>query len=69
VSLGTGLSKVAGKVFRIGHLGDTNDLTIVATLAGVEMGLSLAKVPHKPAGVAAAMAYCTETARVGRTET
>jgi alanine-glyoxylate transaminase/serine-glyoxylate transaminase/serine-pyruvate transaminase len=63
VSLGTGLAKVAGKVFRIGHLGDTNDLTIVATLAGVEMALALAGVPHKPAGVAAAMAYFTETAR------
>jgi alanine-glyoxylate transaminase/serine-glyoxylate transaminase/serine-pyruvate transaminase len=63
VSLGTGLSKVAGKVFRIGHLGDTNDLTIVATLAGVEMALSLAGVPHKPDGVRAAMAYFTETAR------
>ena len=47
VSLGTGLSKVAGKVFRIGHLGDTNDLTIVGALAGVEMGLALAGVPHQ----------------------
>ena len=60
LSLGTGLSKVAGKVFRIGHLGDTNDLTIVATLAGVEMGLNLAQVPHRPGGVAAAMAYLAE---------
>jgi alanine-glyoxylate transaminase / serine-glyoxylate transaminase / serine-pyruvate transaminase len=66
VSLGTGLSKVAGKVFRIGHLSDTNDLTIVATLAGVEMALALASVPHKPAGVAAAMSYFTEKAKVGR---
>jgi alanine-glyoxylate transaminase/serine-glyoxylate transaminase/serine-pyruvate transaminase len=65
VSLGTGLSKVVGKVFRIGHLGDTNDLTIIATLAGVEMALALAGVPHKPAGVAAAMAHFTETARDG----
>jgi alanine-glyoxylate transaminase / serine-glyoxylate transaminase / serine-pyruvate transaminase len=65
VSLGTGLSKVAGKVFRIGHLGDTNDLTIVATLAGVEMALALAGVPHKPAGVAAAMACFTDTAGAG----
>jgi alanine-glyoxylate transaminase / serine-glyoxylate transaminase / serine-pyruvate transaminase len=62
VSLGTGLTKVAGKVFRIGHLGDTNDLTIIATLAGVEMALKLANVPHKPGGVSAAMAYFTETA-------
>jgi alanine-glyoxylate transaminase / serine-glyoxylate transaminase / serine-pyruvate transaminase len=66
VSLGTGLTKVAGKVFRIGHLGDTNDLTIVATLAGVEMALGLAGVPHKPAGVAAAMTYFTEIATAGR---
>jgi alanine-glyoxylate transaminase/serine-glyoxylate transaminase/serine-pyruvate transaminase len=57
VSLGTGLSKVAGKVFRIGHLGDTNDLTIVGALAGVEMGLALAGVPHRKGGVQAAMDY------------
>ncbi len=63
LSLGTGLSKVAGKVFRIGHLGDTNDLTILGTLAGVEMGLGLAKVPHKPGGVPVAMQYLAETAR------
>jgi alanine-glyoxylate transaminase/serine-glyoxylate transaminase/serine-pyruvate transaminase len=65
VSLGTGLSKVAGKVFRIGHLGDTNDLTIIAALAGVEMALGLANVPHKRGGVAAAMAYFMETAKAG----
>jgi alanine-glyoxylate transaminase/serine-glyoxylate transaminase/serine-pyruvate transaminase len=64
VSLGTGLTKVAGKVFRIGHLGDTNDLTIIATLAGVEMALDLAGVPHKAGGVRAAMEYFTETAEV-----
>jgi alanine-glyoxylate transaminase/serine-glyoxylate transaminase/serine-pyruvate transaminase len=63
LSLGTGLSKVAGTVFRIGHLGDTNDLTILGTLAGVEMGLGLAKVPHRPGGVGAAMQYLAETAR------
>lgn len=66
LSLGTGLSKVAGKVFRIGHLGDTNDLTIVATLAGVEMGLNLAQVPHHPGGVAAAMAYLAERRAAAR---
>src|SRR5262245_47354622 len=66
VSLGTGLTKVAGRVFRIGHLGDTNDLTILATLAGVEMALSLAKVPHKADGVRAAMAYFTDTAKTGK---
>jgi alanine-glyoxylate transaminase/serine-glyoxylate transaminase/serine-pyruvate transaminase len=63
VSLGTGLSKIAGKVFRIGHLGDTNDLTMIATLAGVEMGLKLAGVPHKAEGVRAAMDYFAGTAR------
>jgi alanine-glyoxylate transaminase / serine-glyoxylate transaminase / serine-pyruvate transaminase len=62
MSLGTGLSKVAGKVFRIGHLGDTNDLTILGTLAGCEMGLSLSGVPHRPGGVTAAMAYLSDTA-------
>ena len=63
LSLGMGLSKVAGKVFRIGHLGDTNDLTILGTLAGVEMGLGIARVPHNPGGVAAAMQYLAETAK------
>jgi alanine-glyoxylate transaminase/serine-glyoxylate transaminase/serine-pyruvate transaminase len=63
VSLGTGLSKVAGKTFRIGHLGDTNDLTIVGALAGVEMALELAAVPHKKGGVQAAMDYLTAEAR------
>jgi alanine-glyoxylate transaminase/serine-glyoxylate transaminase/serine-pyruvate transaminase len=63
VSLGTGLSKIAGKVFRIGHLGDTNDLTILAALAGVEMALKLAGVPHKADGVRAAMDYFVATAR------
>jgi alanine-glyoxylate transaminase/serine-glyoxylate transaminase/serine-pyruvate transaminase len=55
MSLGTGLSKVKGKVFRIGHLGDFNDLTLMGTLAGVEMGLGLAAVPHRAGGVQAAM--------------
>jgi alanine-glyoxylate transaminase / serine-glyoxylate transaminase / serine-pyruvate transaminase len=62
VSLGTGLSKVAGKVFRIGHLGDTNDLTIIGALAGVEMGLGLAGVPHRKGGVQAAMDYFADAA-------
>lgn len=57
MSLGTGLGKVAGKVFRIGHLGDTNELTIMGALAGVEMSLALADVPHTRGGVDAAMAY------------
>ena len=57
MSLGTGLSKLKGTVFRIGHLGDFNDLTLVGTLAGVEMGLACAGVPHRPGGVRAAMDY------------
>jgi alanine-glyoxylate transaminase/serine-glyoxylate transaminase/serine-pyruvate transaminase len=60
MSLGTGLGKLAGKVFRIGHLGDFNDLTLLGTLAGVEMGLALAAVPVKKAGVNAAMDYLAE---------
>jgi alanine-glyoxylate transaminase / serine-glyoxylate transaminase / serine-pyruvate transaminase len=63
ISLGAGLSKIAGKVFRIGHIGDTNDLTIVAAIAAVEMTLSLAGVPHKAGGVKAAMDFFTEQAR------
>jgi alanine-glyoxylate transaminase/serine-glyoxylate transaminase/serine-pyruvate transaminase len=55
MSLGTGLGKVKGKVFRIGHLGDFNDLMLMGTLAGVEMGLRLAGIPHKSGGVQAAM--------------
>ncbi|HZU32618.1 MAG TPA: aminotransferase class V-fold PLP-dependent enzyme [Candidatus Angelobacter sp.] len=55
MSLGTGLSKLAGKVFRIGHLGHFNDLMLAGTLSGVEMGLNLAKVPHKSGGVTAAL--------------
>ena len=57
MSLGTGLGDLKGRVFRIGHLGDLNALTLMGTLAGVEMGLALAGVPHKSAGVAAAMDY------------
>jgi alanine-glyoxylate transaminase/serine-glyoxylate transaminase/serine-pyruvate transaminase len=60
MSLGTGLGKLAGKVFRIGHLGDFNDLSLLGTLAGVEIGLALAGVPVKKEGVQAAMAYLAE---------
>ena len=60
MSLGTGLGKLGGKVFRIGHLGDFNDLTLAGTLAGVEMGLALAGVPLKKEGVQAALAYLAE---------
>ena len=64
MSLGAGLSKVAGKVFRIGHLGECNELTLLGALTGVEMGLSVAGVPHRAGGVTAAMNYLE-----GRTET
>jgi alanine-glyoxylate transaminase/serine-glyoxylate transaminase/serine-pyruvate transaminase len=57
MSLGNGLSKIADKVFRIGHLGDFNDLMLIGTLSGVEMGLAKADVPHKAGGVAAAMEH------------
>jgi len=57
MSLGTGLGKVKGKVFRIGHLGDLNDLMLAGTLAGVEMGLGLAGVPHAKSDVNAALEY------------
>jgi alanine-glyoxylate transaminase/serine-glyoxylate transaminase/serine-pyruvate transaminase len=60
MSLGSGLGKVTGKVFRIGHLGDFNDLTLVGTLAGVGMGLELAGIPHDKGGVTAAMNYLAE---------
>lgn len=57
LSLGAGLGKLASKVFRIGHLGAFNDLTLLATLAGVEMGLGLAGIPFEDQGVRAAMDY------------
>jgi alanine-glyoxylate transaminase/serine-glyoxylate transaminase/serine-pyruvate transaminase len=61
MSLGTGLGKFAGKIFRIGHLGSFNDLMLAGTLSGVEMGLALAEVPHKPGGVQAALASLAST--------
>jgi alanine-glyoxylate transaminase/serine-glyoxylate transaminase/serine-pyruvate transaminase len=63
MSLGAGLSKLAGKVFRIGHLGSFNDLMLAGTLSGVEMGLLLAGVPHRSGGVTAALQYLAETKR------
>jgi alanine-glyoxylate transaminase/serine-glyoxylate transaminase/serine-pyruvate transaminase len=55
MSLGTGLAKLGGKVFRIGHLGHFNDLMLAGTLSGVEMGLRLAGIPHKAGGVSLAL--------------
>jgi alanine-glyoxylate transaminase/serine-glyoxylate transaminase/serine-pyruvate transaminase len=62
MSLGSGLSKIADKVFRIGHLGDLNDLTLIGALSGVEMGLSKAGVPFQKGGVQAAMDHLSATA-------
>jgi alanine-glyoxylate transaminase/serine-glyoxylate transaminase/serine-pyruvate transaminase len=62
MSLGNGLGKVADKVFRIGHLGDLNDLSLIGALAGVEMGLELGGIKHRQGGVAEAMKYLCETA-------
>ncbi len=66
MALGIGLAKLAGKVFRIGHLGDFNDLALTGTLAGVEMGLEIAGIPHRPGGVQAAMRYLSECAAEAR---
>ncbi|MEI9813609.1 MAG: aminotransferase class V-fold PLP-dependent enzyme [Acidobacteriota bacterium] len=63
MALGSGLGKVADKVFRIGHLGDFNDLMLAGTLCGVEMGLAVAGVPHRLGGTAAAMEHLTEMAK------
>jgi len=63
MSLGAGLGKVAGKVFRIGHLGDFNELMLAGTLAGVEMGLDVAGIPHRKGGICAALDYLVETAK------
>jgi alanine-glyoxylate transaminase/serine-glyoxylate transaminase/serine-pyruvate transaminase len=63
MALGAGLGRLAGKAFRIGHLGSFNDLMLAGTLAGVEMGLELFGVPHKKGGVDAALTYLTEQAK------
>ena len=62
MSLGNGLGRLADRVFRIGHLGDFNDLMLAGTLSGIEMGLELAGVPHQKGGVDAALRYLAETA-------
>jgi alanine-glyoxylate transaminase/serine-glyoxylate transaminase/serine-pyruvate transaminase len=64
--LGAGLGKLQGKLFRIGHLGDFNDLMLAGTLSGVEMGLEVAGVPHSKGGVAAALEYLTAEAKESR---
>lgn len=65
VSLGSGLSEVADRLFRIGHLGDFNEPMLMGTLSAVEMGLRLAGVPHEAGGVLAAMDHLSGTARDG----
>ena len=61
MSLGNGLSKLKGKVFRIGHLGDFNDLMLLGTLSGVEMGLSISNIPFQKGGVEKASQYLKES--------
>ncbi|MCX8117453.1 MAG: aminotransferase class V-fold PLP-dependent enzyme [Desulfobacterota bacterium] len=61
MSLGTGLGKLRGKVFRIGHLGDFNELMLAGTLCGIEMGLSLARIPFSKGGVSEALDYLTKS--------
>ncbi|MDR1988775.1 MAG: aminotransferase class V-fold PLP-dependent enzyme [Acidobacteriaceae bacterium] len=61
MSLGTGLGKLKGTVFRIGHVGDFNDLMLAGTLSGVEMGLTAAHVPHTAGGIVAALDYLATT--------
>jgi len=60
MSLGTGLNRVKGRVFRIGHLGDLNDLTLAGTLSGVEMGLNQSGIPFKKGGVMAALDFLSK---------
>ncbi len=62
MSLGAGLGKLADKVFRIGHLGDFNDLMLAGTLSGVEMGLALSNIPHKAGGIVAALDHLSSQA-------
>jgi alanine-glyoxylate transaminase/serine-glyoxylate transaminase/serine-pyruvate transaminase len=57
MSLGTGLGRLRGRVFRIGHLGHFNDLMLCGTLAGVEMGLHRAGIPHRAGGLTAALEF------------
>jgi alanine-glyoxylate transaminase / serine-glyoxylate transaminase / serine-pyruvate transaminase len=69
MSLGAGLGKLAGKVFRIGHLGSFNDLMLSGTLSGIEMGLRLADVPHKAGGITAALDCLAASVRTPATVT
>ncbi|MCP4382132.1 MAG: aminotransferase class V-fold PLP-dependent enzyme [Hyphomicrobiales bacterium] len=66
MSLGNGLSRLAGRVFRIGHLGDFNDLMLAGTLSGIELGLEIASVPYEKGGVQAALDDLAEARKAGR---
>jgi alanine-glyoxylate transaminase/serine-glyoxylate transaminase/serine-pyruvate transaminase len=65
LALGSGLTKLRDKAFRIGHLGDFNDLMLLATVAGIEMGFEVAGVPHKRGGVNAAMDFLAHSETAG----
>lgn len=65
MSLGSGLGRMQGRLFRIGHLGDFNDLTLAGTLCGVEMGLAAAGIAHRAGGVQAALAYLAQPPVLG----
>ena len=60
MSLGTGLGKLQGNIFRIGHLGAFNELMLAGTLSGVAMGLRLTGIPHEERGLAEALAYLAD---------
>jgi alanine-glyoxylate transaminase/serine-glyoxylate transaminase/serine-pyruvate transaminase len=62
MSLGTGLGRLKGRAFRLGHLGDFNELMLMGMLAGVEMGMTLAAMPFQKGGVDAAMEFLASTA-------
>jgi alanine-glyoxylate transaminase/serine-glyoxylate transaminase/serine-pyruvate transaminase len=62
MALGGGLARFAKRVFRVGHMGDCNDLMIAGALAGVEMGLKAAGIPHKPGGAQAANDFLAKAA-------
>jgi alanine-glyoxylate transaminase/serine-glyoxylate transaminase/serine-pyruvate transaminase len=68
MALGTGLGAFKGKVFRVGHLGDLNDLSLMGTLAGVELGMRVAGIPHGTGGLDAAMTVLAEAAAAGESE-
>ena len=65
MALGTGLGAFKGKVFRVGHLGDLNDLSLMGTLSGVELGMRVASVPYGAGGLDAALSVLADAASAG----